>query len=153
MCLQVLSHLFLSVCVCATDVWSRSSFWVRTFTFLRADVGKTINHVAYWWLTFTDCNQTHFCCQFWLHSLYSWWLWCFFSAVSMVSSFKADDDTHNLVWVGEKNKTKSKQNKLQQLYALLNIEAVQSRTKVGQGKSFSTAALFKQKWNSPVAIL
>ena len=29
----------------------------------------------------------------------------FFSAVSMVSSFKADDDTHDLVGVGEKNKT------------------------------------------------
>ena len=121
--------------------------------FLRADVAKTIDHVAYWRLTFTDCNQTHFCCQFWLHSLYSWWLWWFFSAVSMGFSFKEDNDTHNLVWVGEKNKTQSKQNKQQQLYALLNTDAVQSRTKVEQGKSFSTAALSKQKWNSPVAIL
>ena len=29
-----------------------------------------------------------------------------FSAVSMVSSFEADDDTHDLVGVGEKNKAK-----------------------------------------------
>ena len=29
----------------------------------------------------------------------------FFSAVSMVSSFEADDDTHDLVGVGERNKT------------------------------------------------
>ena len=28
-----------------------------------------------------------------------------FSAVSMVSSFEADDDTHDLVGVGERNKT------------------------------------------------
>ena len=34
-----------------------------------------------------------------------------FSAVSMVSSFEAGDDTHDLVWVGEKNKTKQEQNK------------------------------------------
>ena len=32
----------------------------------------------------------------------------FFSAVSLVSSFEVDDDTHNLVAVGEKNKTRTK---------------------------------------------
>ena len=30
-----------------------------------------------------------------------------FSAVSMVSSFQADDDTHDLIGVGERNKTKT----------------------------------------------
>ena len=34
-----------SVCVGATDVWSRSSFWVTTCTFFSADVGKTIDRV------------------------------------------------------------------------------------------------------------
>ena len=34
-----------SVCVGATDVWSRSSFWVTTCTFFSADVGKTTDRV------------------------------------------------------------------------------------------------------------
>ena len=34
-----------------------------------------------------------------------------FSAVSMVSSFEVDNDTHDLVGVGERNKTRTKQNK------------------------------------------
>ena len=102
MCSRVLSHLFLSVCVCATDNWSRSSFQVTTFTFLSADVGKTIDLVAYWRLAFTDCNQTHFCCQFWLHSLYSWVVLMVFSAVSMDSSYEVVE----LVRVGKRNRTK-----------------------------------------------
>ena len=66
-----------------------------------------------------------------------------FSAVSIVSSFEADNDTHDLVRVGEKEK---KQNKQQQLYASLHyIDAVQSRMKVERGNSFSTAALSKQE--------
>ena len=69
-----------------------------------------------------------------------------FSAVLMVYSFEAVDDTDDLVGVGEKNKIKTKQNKHQQLYASLRlIDAVRSRTKAEQGKSFSTAALSKQK--------
>ena len=65
-----------------------------------------------------------------------------FSAVSMVSSFEADDDTHG---VGVKIKTKTKQNK-QQLYASLrHIDTVRSEMKLERGKSFSTAALSKQK--------
>ena len=55
-----------------------------------------------------------------------------FSAVFMVSSFEADDDTHDLVGVGEKNKTKTNK---QQLYASLrHIDAVRSRTKAEPGK-------------------
>ena len=32
----------------------------------------------------------------------------FFSVVSIVSSFEADDDTHDLNGVGERNKTRTK---------------------------------------------
>ena len=32
-----------------------------------------------------------------------------FSAVAMVSSFEADDDTHDLVGMGERSKTRAKQ--------------------------------------------
>ena len=54
----------------------------------------------------------------------------FFSAVLMVYLFEAFDDTDDLIGVGEKNKTKTKQNKQQQLYASLrHIDAVRSRTK------------------------
>ena len=39
-------HICLSVCLCAIDLWSRSSFQVtRHAGFLSADVGKTINPV------------------------------------------------------------------------------------------------------------
>ena len=59
----------------------------------------------------------------------------FFSAVSMASSFDADDDTHDLVGVGEKNKTRTKQKKQQQLYASLrHIDTVRSRMKAERGK-------------------
>ena len=54
---------------------------------------------------------------------------------------------------GRGGREKQKQNK-QQLYASLrHIDAVRSRTKAERVKSFSTAALSKQKWNGPVAIL
>ena len=66
----------VSVCVCATDVWCRSCFQV------------TIDLVAYWRLTFTDCNPTHFCCQFWLHSLYSWWFWWFYQLFQWILRIK-----------------------------------------------------------------
>ena len=90
MCPRVLSHVSftVSVCVYGTDVWSRSSFRVTTFTFLSADVSKTIDLVAYWRLTFTDCNPTHFCCQFQLHSLYSWWFWWFSQLFQWILRFK-----------------------------------------------------------------
>ena len=56
-----------------------------------------------------------------------------FSAVSMISSFEAVDDAHDLVGVGEKNKTRTKQN--QQLYASLrHTDAVRSKMKVERGK-------------------
>ena len=132
MCLPVLSHLFLSVCVCAIYVWSRSSFQVRRFTFLSADVDKTIDLVAYWRLTFTDCNKTHFCCQFWLHSLYSWWFGWFSQLFQWILHWSSRFGPGG--W--------EKQNK-QQLYASLHhTDAVWSRMKVEQDKSFSTAALW-----------
>ena len=60
----------------------------------------------------------------------------------MVSSFEADDDIHDLVGVGEKNKNKIKQ----QLFASMrHVDAVRCRTKAERRKSFSTAALSKQK--------
>ena len=34
-----------------------------------------------------------------------------FSAVSMVSSFEVDDNTHDLVGAGERSKTRTKQSK------------------------------------------
>ena len=58
-----------------------------------------------------------------------------FAAVSMVSSFEADDNTHDLVGVGEKIKTKTKQNK-QQLYASLRhiFDAARSKMKAERGE-------------------
>ena len=73
------------------------------------------------------------------------------SAVSIVPSFEASDDTDDLV-VGESSKTKQNNNSKKQkqktktLYASLrHIDVVRSRTKAKRGKSFSTAALSKQK--------
>ena len=134
MCLPVLSHLFLSVCVCAIYLWSRSSFQVRRFTFLSADVDKTIDLVAYWRLTFTDCNKTHFCCQFWLHSLYSWWFGWFSQLFQWILHWSSRFGP-----VGERNKTN---NNCMLHYSLHHTDAVWSRMKVEQDKSFSTAALW-----------
>ena len=53
-----------------------------------------------------------------------------FSAVSMVSSFEADDDTHDLDGVGERNKTRTKQMSA----SLRNTDAVRSRMKEERGK-------------------
>ena len=60
-----------------------------------------------------------------------------FSAVSMDSSFEVVD----LARVGERNKTNN---------CMLRVR---SRMKSEREKSFSTAALCKQKRNGPVAIL
>ena len=70
MCPQVLSHLCLSVCVCTTvtDIWSRSSFQVMTWTFLSADVGKTINHRTH--ILHAVINSNSLLLQFWLQSLH-----------------------------------------------------------------------------------
>ena len=55
-----------------------------------------------------------------------------FSAVSMVSSFEADDDALGLVGVGERNKTRTKQ---KQPYASLrHTDAVRSRMKTERTK-------------------
>ena len=74
-----------------------------------------------------------------------------FSAVSMVSSFEADDDT---VWSGRAGETKQEQSKTNNncklRYAILTQFCLRKRN---GGKSFGTAALSKQKRNGPVAIL
>ena len=158
MCPRVLSDLLLSVCVCATDVWSISSVQVTTFTFLSADVGKTIDLVACWRLTFTDCNQTYFSCQFWPHSLYSWWFWWFSQLFQWFLRLKRTIHTIWSGWARElelenfsvkipskpRNKTRMKQNKQQQLYPSLR-SSISNESGTGEKKSFSTAALSKQK--------
>ena len=100
MCPRVLSHLFVSICVCATDVWSRSSFRVSKFTFLNVDVGKTIDRVQ-------TTHQTHFGCRFWLHSLYSWWVWWFSQLFQWFLRFKWTK-MHTIWsgWARKTNKTK-----------------------------------------------
>ena len=64
-------HISLSVCVCATDVWSRSSF--RVTPCQQNNWPWTDNS------PFTDCNKTHFCCKFFIHSLdmkpFYWFKW------------------------------------------------------------------------------
>ena len=147
MCQWVLSHLFLSVCVCTADIWCRSSFRVTTFTFLSAGVSKTIDLVAYWWLAFTDCNQTHFCCQFgFIHYIaggFDGFLSCF------NGSFVWSGQWYDLVRVGEKNKTNNSNCMLHcTILTQFNLEWKQSG-----GKLFNTAALFKQKRYGLVAIL
>ena len=72
MCPRVWSHLFLSVCVCATDIWSRSSFQVMTFPFLSADVGKTVDHVSP-----LQTVIKHLLLILASFAIYSWWLWWF----------------------------------------------------------------------------
>ena len=56
-----------------------------------------------------------------------------FSAVSMVSSFEADDDTHDSVGVGERNETRTKTNKQLQA-SLRHTDAVRSRMKAEREK-------------------
>ena len=70
-----------------------------------------------------------------------------FSAVSMDSSFQVVD----LVRVGERNKRKETTTTT----SLRHTDAVRSESimKAEREKSFSTAALSKQKRNGPVAIL
>ena len=71
-------HICLSVCLCTTDVWSRSSFqetpcrlpqcWCQQNNWLCTEISP-----------FTDSNQTHFCCKFWIDSLdmkpFYWFKW------------------------------------------------------------------------------
>jgi len=66
------------------------------------------------------------------------------SAVSMVSSFEADDLVRytRFGWGGREKQIQNKQ----QLYASLrHVDAVRSRTKAERGKPSHTAALSKQK--------
>ena len=56
-----------------------------------------------------------------------------FSAVSMVSSFEVDDNTHDLVGAGERSKTRTKQSKQLQA-SLRHTDAVRSRMNAERGK-------------------
>ena len=61
-------HICLSICLCAIDIWSRSSFrvtpcrlpqcWCRQNNWLCTEISP-----------FTDCSKTHFCCKFLVHSI------------------------------------------------------------------------------------
>ena len=70
-------HVCPSVCVCFfqtvdLDLVSESGAHFRS-----ADICKTIDCVL-GTHPFTDCNQSHFCCEYWLHSLYMTlfeWFW------------------------------------------------------------------------------
>ena len=113
-----------------------------TFTFLSADVGKTIDLVA-----FTDCNQTNFRCQLWLHSLYIWWFWWFSQLFHWILRLKWS------IWSRWARETKQEQNKQQLFASLRHADTIRSRMKAEQEKSFSTAALSIQKRNDPVVII
>ena len=58
----VLSHVCLSVLVCAIDVWSRSSFPVTTCAFPQCWCWQNNRSYAEDSLL-TNYNQTHFCCK------------------------------------------------------------------------------------------
>ena len=98
----------INICVDDMLLKGRSYINQSKSVLLSADVGKTSDLVAYWRLTFTDCNQTQFCCQFWLHSLYSWWLWWFYQLCQWFLPLMRTiwSDTHDLVGVGERKKQK-----------------------------------------------
>ena len=61
-------HICLSVCLCTTDVWSRSSFWV-TLCRLPQCWCRRNNWSCTEISPFTDCSKTHFCCKSLIHSL------------------------------------------------------------------------------------
>ena len=70
-------HICLSVCLCAIDVWSRSSFRV---TPCRLPLCWQNNWLCTEISHFTDYNKTHFCRKFLIHSLNMkplyWFKWC-----------------------------------------------------------------------------
>ena len=71
-------HICLSVCLCAIDVWSRSSFRVTPCRLPQCWCGQN-NWSCPEISPFTDCNKTHFCCKFWIQSLdmkpFYWFRW------------------------------------------------------------------------------
>jgi len=99
-------HICLSVCLCAIDVWSRSSFrvtqcWLPQCWCLQNNWSCT--EIS----PFTDCNKTHFCCKFVIHSLdmkpfywFQWYKWlkmdCKMSLVLLTTSFDITEDFHIL---------------------------------------------------------
>ena len=76
-----------------------------------------------------------------------------FSAVSMVSAFEADDDTHDLVRVGKNNNSNKTNNNCMLHCTILMRFDLKNRMKAERGIKFSIAALSKQKLNGPVAKL
>ena len=71
-------HICLSVCLCAIDVWSRSSFRVTSCRFPQCWCRQN-NWSCTEISPFTDCNETHFFCKFWIQSLdmqpFYWFKW------------------------------------------------------------------------------
>ena len=71
-------HICLSVCLCAIDVWSWSSFRVTPCRLLQCWCRQN-NWSCTEISPFTDCNKTHFCCEYLIHSLdmtpFYWFKW------------------------------------------------------------------------------
>ena len=99
-------HICLSVCLCATDVWSRSSFrvtqcrlpqcWCRQNNWPCTEISP-----------FTDCNKTHFCYKCVIHILdmkpfywFKWYKWlkmaCKMSQEFPTTSLDITEDFHIL---------------------------------------------------------
>ena len=79
--MSFITFVSFSICLCAFDVWSRSSFRVTHCRLPRCWCRQNN-----WSCTenspFTDCNKTHFFCKFWIHSLdmkpfdwFEWYMW------------------------------------------------------------------------------
>ena len=88
------------------DVWSRSSFRV-TGCWLPQCWCRQNNWSCTEISPFTDCNKTHFCCKFVIHSLdmkpfywFQWYKWlkmdCKMSLVFLTASFDITEDFHIL---------------------------------------------------------
>ena len=128
-----------------------------TFTFLSADVGKTIDQVLTTHLYTVNYRliKLTFVANFGLIR-YIAVVVVVFSAVSMVSSFEADDNTHSSVRVGEILRNTKQTTTVCFVQLLRHIDAVRSRMKADQGISFSTAALNpqreKKQWGSYLVV-
>ena len=71
-------HICLLVCLCAIDIWSRSSFRVTPYRVPHCWCRQN-NRSCTEICPFTDCNKTHFCCNCFIHSLvmkpFYWFKW------------------------------------------------------------------------------
>ena len=89
-------HICLSVCLCAIDIWSRSSFRVTPCRLPQCWCRQ--NNWSYTEISpLTDCNKTHFCCKFGIHSLdmkpfywFKWYKWLKM-AFKMSQEFPTED--------------------------------------------------------------